>query len=154
MFLLKSDDIFKSDTRSPVLSRKSFVCATSGPSHACFSPAPPIAVRNCKNIRNRSICCNSVRLHSSHVDRACKPVYPVVSSSDSVTNISTSPKFTPRNSNSVDSSISSFRIVSHRNIHFKRKLSKSVISSSFVKSANNDDISNKFIVGRVKMKML
>ena len=36
MFPLKSDDIFRFDTRSPALSRKSFVCATSGPSHACF----------------------------------------------------------------------------------------------------------------------
>ena len=47
-FPFKSDGIFRSDTRSPVLSRKSFVCATSGPSRACFSPVPPIAVRNCK----------------------------------------------------------------------------------------------------------
>ena len=90
MFPLKSDDIFRSDTRSPALSRKSFVCATSGPSHACFSPVPPIAVRNCKNIRNRSIRRNSVCSSSSYVDR--------VSSSDSVTNISKSRKFTPSNS--------------------------------------------------------
>ena len=43
MFNLKSDDIFRSDTRSRVLSRQSFVCATSIPSHACFSSVPPIA---------------------------------------------------------------------------------------------------------------
>ena len=48
MFPLQSDDIFRSDTRSPVLLRKSLVCATSGPSHACSSPVPPIAVRNVK----------------------------------------------------------------------------------------------------------
>ena len=53
MFPLKSDDIFRSDTRSPVLSRKFFVCATCDPLHACFSPVPRIAVRNCKNICNR-----------------------------------------------------------------------------------------------------
>ena len=44
MFPLKSGYIFRSDTRSPVLSRKSFVCATSGSSHARFSPVPSIAV--------------------------------------------------------------------------------------------------------------
>ena len=53
MLPLQSDDIF--NTRSPVLSRKPFVCTTSGPSHACLSPFPPVAVRNCKNIRYRSI---------------------------------------------------------------------------------------------------
>ena len=145
MFPFNSDDIFRSDIRSPVLSRKSFVCATSSPLHTYFSPVPPIAVRNCKNIRNNSICCNSVHLSSNNVDRVSKPVYPVVSSSDSVKNISKSPKFTPSNSHSVDSSTSSFRVVSHRNIQGKCKLRK---SSSFVKSANNHDISNKCIVGR------
>ena len=74
--------------------------------------------------------------------------------SDSVTNISKSFKFTPSNSHSVDSNTSSFRIVSHRNIHRKRKLRKSVISSSFVNSANNDQISNKFIVGRDRINVL
>ena len=113
--------------RSPVFSRKSFVCATSVPTHACFCLVPPTAVRNCKNILNRSIRCNSVRSSSSNFDRVSKLDYPVVSSSDSVTNIS---KFTPSNSHSVDSSKSSFRVVSHRNIHRKRKLPKSVISLS------------------------
>ena len=154
MFPLKPDDIFRPDTRSPVLSRKSFLCATSGPSHACFSPVPPITVRNCKNIRNRSIRCNSVRSSSSNVDTFSKPEHPVVSSSDSVINISKSLKFTPSNSHSVDSSTSSFRAVSHRNIHCKRKLRKSVTSSSFVNSANNDDISNKFVVGRDGINVL
>ena len=55
---------------------------------ACFSPVPPIAVRNCKNISNRSIHCISVCSSSSNVDRVSKHVYPVFSSSDSVTNIS------------------------------------------------------------------
>ena len=58
MFPLNSDDIFRSDTRSPVLSRKSCVCAVSSPLHTYFSPVPPVAVRNCKNICNNSICCN------------------------------------------------------------------------------------------------
>ena len=69
MFPLKSDDIFRSDTRSPVLSRKFFVCATCGPLHAWFSPVPRNAVRNCKNICNRSIRCNSVRSSCSNVVR-------------------------------------------------------------------------------------
>ena len=150
MFPFNSDDIFRSDIRSPVLSRKSFVCATSSPLHTYFSPVPPIAVRNCKNIRNNSICCNSVHLSSNNVDRVSKPVYPVVSSSDSVTNISKSPKLALSSSHSVDFSTSSF-CVSHLNIYCKRKLRK---SSSFVKSANNDDISNKFIVGRDKINVL
>ena len=106
MFPLKSDEIFRSHTRSPVLSPKSFVCATSFPSHACFSPVPSIVVRNCKNIRNRSVRCNSVWSSSSNVDRVSKPEYPVVSS---------------------------FCVVSHRNIYRKRKLRKIVIRSSFVK---------------------
>ena len=76
MFPFQSDNIFRSDTRSPVLSRKSFVFATSGPLHACSSPVPPIAVRNCKNISNCSIC--SVSLSISNVDRVSKPAYPVV----------------------------------------------------------------------------
>ena len=118
--------------------------------HTYFSPVPPIAVRNCKNIRNNSICCNSVHLSSNNVDRVSKPVYPVVSSSDSVTNISKSPKLALSSSHSVDFSTSSF-CVSHLNIYCKRKLRK---SSSFVKSANNDDISNKFIVGRDKINVL
>lgn len=45
IFLLQSD-IFKSDTRSLVLSCKSFVCTASGPSHACSSSDSPIAVCN------------------------------------------------------------------------------------------------------------
>ena len=154
MFNLKSDDIFRSDTRSRVLSRKSFVCATSVPSHACFSSVLPIGGCNYKNIRNHSIRYNSVRSSSGNVDRVNKHVYPVGSSSDSVKNISKSSTFTPSNSHSVDSSTSSFRVVSHRNIHRKRKLRKSVISYSFVKSANNDDIFNKFIVGRDKINVL
>ena len=55
MFPLKSDEFFRSDTSYPVLSRKSFVCATTGPSHACFPPVPPFVIRNCKNIRNCSV---------------------------------------------------------------------------------------------------
>ena len=129
MFPFQSDYLFRSDTRSPVLSRKYFVCATCGLSHAFSSHVPPIAVRNCKNIRSRSIHCNSVSSSSSNVDRVSKPAYPVVSSSDSVTNISKSLKFTSTNSNSIDSSTSTFLVVSHRNIHRKRKLRKSVISS-------------------------
>ena len=52
MFPLQSDNIFKPDTRPPVFSRKSFVCATSVPSHACSSSVPSIAVSasNCKNV--------------------------------------------------------------------------------------------------------
>ena len=51
MFPLQSDNVFKPDTRSPVLSRKPFVCTTSVPSHACSSSVPTIAVpaSNCKN---------------------------------------------------------------------------------------------------------
>ena len=137
MFLLKSDDIFRSDTRSPVLSRKYFVCATSGLSHACFSSVPYIAVRNCKNIHNCSIRCNRVSSSSSNVSRDTKHEYPAVSSSDSVTNIYKFLKFTPSNSHSVDSSTSSFLVVNHCNIHRNRKLRKCVISSSFVNSATN-----------------
>ena len=122
--------------------------------HACFSPVPPIAVGNCKNIRDRSTRCNSVRSSSSNVDRASETEYPVVSSSDSVTNISKSLKFTPTNSHSVDSSASLFRVVNHCNIHRKRKLRKSVINSSFVNRANNNGISNKFIAGRDKINVL
>ena len=99
---------------------------------------------------NRSIRCNSDRSSSSNVDRVSKPVYPVLSSYDSVTNISKCPKFTPSNPNFVNSGTSSFGVVSHRNIHDKRKLRK---SPSFVKSAYNDDISNKFIVGRNKINV-
>ena len=154
MFPLQSDDIFRSNTRSPVLSRKSFVGETSGLSRACSSHVPPIAVRNCKNIRNRFIRCNSVSLSSSNVDRVSKPAYPVVSSSDSVNNISKSLKFTSTNSYSIDSITSTLRVVNHRNIHRKRKLRKSVINSSFVNSANSHDIANKIIVGRDRVNVL
>ena len=147
MFPLKSNDIFRSDTRSPVFSRKSFVCATYVPLHACFSPFPPLAVRNCKNIRNRSIRCSSGRSCNSNSDRVSKLDYPFVSSSDSVTNISKYLKFTLSNSHFFNSSTTLIRVVYHGNIQSKRKLRKSVISPSFVNSAN-DDISNKFIVGR------
>ena len=136
------------------MSRKSHVCATSVPSHACFSPVAPIAVRNCKNIRNRSMRCNSVRSSSSNVDRVSKPEQLVVSSSDSVTNSSKSLQFSPSDSHSVDSSTSSFRVVTHRNIYRKRKLRKSIIPSSFVNSGNNDDISKKFYVDRDKINVL
>ena len=142
MFPLQSDDI-QSDTRSPVLSRKSFVCIISVPSHACSSPVPPIAVRNCKNICNRSIRCISVSSSSSNVESISEPAYPVVSSSYSVTNISKSLKFTLTNSHSIDSGV-----VSHCNIHRKRKLHESVISSSLVNSADSHDIASKLIVGR------
>ena len=46
MLPLQSDDIFKSDTKSAFLSRRSFVCRTPCPLHACLSPVPPIAVCN------------------------------------------------------------------------------------------------------------
>ena len=66
------------------------------------------------------------------MNKVGKPAYPVVSSSDSVTSISKSLKFTPTYSHSIDSSTSTFRVVSRGNIHRKRKLRK---SSSFVNSA-------------------
>ena len=90
MFPFQSDDIFRSDIRSPVLSRKSFTCTTSGPSHARFSPVSPVALRNYKNIFNCSVHRSSVSSSSSNVDRAIKPAYPVVSSSNNVTNTSKS----------------------------------------------------------------
>ena len=110
IFPLQSGDIFRSDTRSPVLSRKSFVCATSGPSHACSPHVSHIAARNCKNIRNRSIRYISVSSSNGNVDRVSKTACPVVSSSDSVTNISKSFKFASNNSHSIDSSTSTFRV--------------------------------------------
>ena len=113
-----------------------------------------LLLRNCKNILNRSIRCNPVSSSSSNVDRVSKPAYPVVSSSDSVTNISKSLKFTSTNSHSIDSSTSTFHAVSHCNIHRKRKLLKSVISSSFVNSANGYDTANKLIVGRDRVNVL
>ena len=64
-----ADDIFRSDIRSPVSSRESFVCTTPVSSHVRSSLVPPIAFRNCKNIRNRSIHCNSVSSSSVNVDR-------------------------------------------------------------------------------------
>ena len=144
MFSLKSDGIFRSITRPPVLSRKSFVSALSSPLQGSFYPVPPIAVRNCKNIRNCSMRWNSANLSSSNVDRV---EYHVVSLYNSVTNISKSLKFTPINSHSVDFSTSFFRVVSH-NIPRKRKSSKSLISYFFVNSVNDHDIADKFIVGR------
>ena len=90
----------KDTRRSPFLSPKSFICTTYGSSHVHSSPVPPIAFRNCKNIRNRSIRCNSVGSSGCNVDRVSKHAYPVVSSCDSVTNISKSLKFTPTNSHS------------------------------------------------------
>ena len=69
MFPPQSDDIFRSDIRSPVSSHESFVCTTSCSSHVRSSLVPPIAFRNCKNIRNRSIHCNSVSSSSINVDR-------------------------------------------------------------------------------------
>ena len=73
MFLLQLDDIFKSDTSSPVLSRKSFTCKISVPLHACSSSDTPIAVRNCKNISNHSIRCISVSSCSSNVESISNP---------------------------------------------------------------------------------
>ena len=126
MFPLQSGDILKSDTRSPVLSRKSFICAKSGPSHACSFPVPAIAVRNCKNTRNCSLRCNYVSSSISNVESISKPAYPVVSSSDSVKiNVSKSLKSIPTDSHSIDSSASTLYVVSRRNIHRKRKLCKS-----------------------------
>ena len=154
MFPLQSDDVFRCDTRSPVLSSKSFACTISGPSHACSSPVPPIVVRNCKNIGNRSVRFNSVSSSRSNVDRVSKPAYRVVSSSDTVTNISKSLRFTFTYSHSIDFSTSTFRVVSHRNIHGKRNLCESVIGSSFLNNANNHDIANKLIVGRDSISVL
>ena len=50
------------------------ICRTPGPLHACSSPALSIAVRNCKNICNCSICFNSVILISNNVESISKPV--------------------------------------------------------------------------------
>ena len=118
------------------MSRKSFVSGTS------------VAVRNCKNIRNR---CNSVSSSSGNVDRVSKREYTVVKSSDSATNISKSLKFTPTNSHFIDSSKSLFGVVNHRNIHSKRKLRKSVINSWFTNNANNNDVANKVVVSREEL---
>ena len=103
-----------------------FFYTTSGLWHTRSSPVPPIALHNCKNIRNCSMRCSSVSSSSNNVDRGSKPAYSVVSSSDSVTNINKSLKFTPTNLHSFDSSTSTFHVVSHRNIHRKRKLRKNV----------------------------
>ena len=155
MFPLQSDDIFKSFSSSPVLSTKSFVYTTSGSCmHACLSPVPPIAVRNSKNIHNRSIRCNSVSSGSSNVDCISKPGYPFASSSASVISVSKSLKFTSTNSHSVDSSTFTFRVVNHGNIHRKRKLRKSAKGSSFANSTKSHDIANKLVVGRDKTNVL
>ena len=45
-----------------------------------------------------------------------------------VTNISKSLTFNPTNSHSINSSTSTFNVVSHRNVHRKPKLRKSVMS--------------------------
>ena len=79
IFPPQSDDIFKSDTRSPVFSRKSIVCTTSVPLHACSFPVPPILARNWKNICDSFILRNSVSSSSSNVENINKPAYPVVS---------------------------------------------------------------------------
>ena len=121
------------------MSRKSFVSGTS------------VAVRNCKNIRNR---CNSVSSSSGNVDRVSKREYTVVKSSDSATNISKSLKFTPTNSHFIDSSKSLFGVVNHRNIHSKLKLRKSVINSWFTNNANNNDVANKVVVSRDRITVL
>ena len=121
MFPFQLDDISMSDIESPGLSRKSFICATSGSSHAHSSPVRRIALRNCKNICNCSIRCSSVSLNSGNVDKVSKPAYHVVSSFYSVINNSKYLKFTPTNSHSFDSSTSTFRVISHRNIHLKRR---------------------------------
>ena len=142
VFPLQSDDIFRSDSRSPVFARKSSVCAKSGPSHACSFSFPLFAL--CKEFYNCSVRCNSVSLCSNNVDRVNKPESPIVSSSDGVTNISKSVKFTP----TIGSSTYLFRVVSHCNIHRKRKLHKNVIALSFIISANCHDIAKKFIVGK------
>ena len=99
-----------------------------------MSAVPPSALHHCKNILNRSIRGNSVNSSNINIDRVSKSEYPVVNSSDSVTNVTKSLKFTPTDSHSIHSSTSTFRVVSHRNINRKRKLRKIVISSSFVSS--------------------
>ena len=137
IFPLQSNEIFKSDTRSPVLSRKSFVCTTSVPSHACSSNVPPILD---KNTHNCFIRCNSGSSSSSNVESIGKPAYSVVSSSDSIINVSKSVKYIVTHSDSLDFSTSTFRVVSHRDIRRKRKLRTNVINSSLVNSTNSHDI--------------
>ena len=68
-----------------------------------------------------------------------------------VTNFSKSLTFTLTNSHFIDPSTSTFFVVSHCNIHRKRWLRKSLISSLCVNSANSNDIFDKFIVGRDKL---
>ena len=67
--------------------------------------------------------------------------------------MSKSLKFTPTNSHSIDSSTSTFRVVSHCNNHLKHKLCESVISLSFVNSAISHDIANTLIVGRDRINV-
>ena len=118
-----------------------------------FVSCPSIAVHNCKNISNHSIRCNSVSSSRSNVE-SVNPAYNVVSLSDSVINVSKSLKSTSTHSHSIDSSMSTFRVVFRRNIHRKRKLRKSVISSSFVNNASSYDIANKFVMGRCRINVL
>ena len=95
--------IFSSlNTRSPVLSHKSFVCTTYGPLHACSPPVPPIAIHNYKSICNHSICSSSISSSSTNVESISKPAYLVACSSDSVINVTKSLKFTLIDSHSVD----------------------------------------------------
>ena len=57
-----------------------------------------ITIEQCSMSKRRnSLRCNSVSSNSSNVGSISKPAYPVVSSSDSVINISKSLKFTPTN---------------------------------------------------------
>ena len=141
-------------SRSPALSRKSFVCITSIPSHESSSSVPPIAVRNCKNIRNCSIRCNSVSSSSCNAGSNGKSAYSVVTPSDSVINVSKSVKCITTHSHSIDSSTSTFRVVSYHNIRRKRKLRTNLIGSSFVNSANSHGIAHKLIVGRERINVL
>ena len=62
-------------------------------------------------------------------------------------------KFTPTNLHSFDSSASTFDVVSHLNIHRKRKLRKVVVSLSFVNSGNSYDIARKRIVMRDRLNV-
>ena len=92
-------------------------------------------------------------MSSSKVDRVSKPAYPVVSSSDSVTNINKSLNSLPL-IHIILIPVHYVPSLSHRNIHCKRKLRKSVISSSFFNSANSHDIASKLIMDRDKSNVL
>ena len=150
MFPLKSDDIFRSDTRSPAFNVKLLFEQHLVHRMLVFLMSLLLLYVTVKtSVIVPYVVILSVRVVIILLELV--NLYILLLVHLSVTNIRKSPKFTPRNSHSVDSSTSSFCVVSHRNIHRKRKLRK---SSSFVQSAKNDDISNKFIVDRDKINVL